>query len=209
MRATTLTAPAVTLVTLLLAGCGNPTIVNNDDPRPETTTPSAAAAPPPLNSTNLVDAFDYGAPVNGFTQYFFTTPSGRWECAIVARVQAGCQAADGADLDVTGAPETVVDAAGQETAPNAIVVGRDGEPAFVALDGTPFVPEPGPANVLQFNQILAAAGFRCNVQEVSGVSCLSERTGKGFTFSSEGFTPAYVEVPLGAPIAPPTTTSTR
>ena len=57
---------------------------------------------------------------------------------------------------------------------------------------------PGPANSLQFNRILAAAGFRCNVQE-SGVSCLSESSGKGFTFSAEGFTPQYTDVPAGAP----------
>ena len=57
---------------------------------------------------------------------------------------------------------------------------------------------PGPAKVLQFNRILAAAGFRCNVQE-SGVSCLSELSGKGFTFSADGYTPQYTDVPADAP----------
>jgi hypothetical protein len=52
--------------------------------------------------------------------------------------------------------------------------------------------------VLRFNRILAAAGFRCNVQE-SGVSCLSETSGKGFTFSAEGYTPQYTDVPANAP----------
>ncbi len=46
--------------------------------------------------------------------------------------------------------------------------------------------DPGPATVLPFNRILAVAGFRCNVQEATGISCMSELTGKGFTFSAEG-----------------------
>ena len=47
-------------------------------------------------------------------------------------------------------------------------------------------------------KILAAAGFRCNVQE-SGVSCQSETSGKGFTFSAKGYTPQYTDVPANAP----------
>ena len=58
---------------------------------------------------------------------------------------------------------------------------------------------PAPAKVLPFNRILAAAGFRCNVQEVTGVSCLSEFSDKGFTFSPDGFTPQYTDVPADAP----------
>ncbi|MBO0676017.1 hypothetical protein JRC04_00920 [Mycolicibacterium sp. S2-37] len=206
MRAKILTTLAVTTA-LMTVGCTTPTVVNNDEPRPSAAAGPTSTAAPALNSTNLVNAFYYGAPVDGVTQYFFTTPSGRWQCAIVPRIQAGCQAADGADLDVPGAPETVLDAAGQETTPNAIVLNRDGDAAFAALEGAPFDPEPGPANVLQFNQVLAAAGFRCNVQEASGISCLSERSGKGFAFSTEAFVPQYLEVPAGAPIAPPTSTA--
>lgn len=194
---------AVAATALTLTGCSGSTIVNNDEPRPEPP-PAPAPAPPPLSGTNLVNGFFYGAPVNGVTQYFFTTPSGRWQCAIVPRVQAGCQATGGDGLDIPGAPETVLDAAGEETAPTAVVVGRDGDPAFIAVEGTPFAPDPGPANTLGFNQVLAVAGFRCNVQEVSGISCVSERSRRGFTFSAEGFTPQYVDVPAGAPITPPT-----
>ncbi|TFV58028.1 hypothetical protein E4P42_13335 [Mycobacterium sp. PS03-16] len=192
---------------MVLAGCGGPVVVNTDEPRPTPSGPPPAPAPPPLNTTNLVNAFYFAAPVDGLTRYFFTTPSGRWDCAIIPRVQAGCQATDGGGLGVTGAPETVLDAAGEETEPNAVVIGREGDPMFLALADTPFTPDPGPANVLQFNQVLAAAGFRCNIQEVSGVSCLSELTRRGFSFSTEGFTPTYTEVPPGAPIAPPTTTT--
>ena len=48
---------------------------------------------------------------------------------------------------------------------------------------------------MAFNKILAVAGFRCNVQEQHGVSCLSELSGKGFTFSADGFVPQYTDVP--------------
>ena len=44
---------------------------------------------------------------------------------------------------------------------------------------------------------LAAAGFRCNVQE-SGVSCQSDTSGKGFTFSADGFVPQYTDLAGGA-----------
>ncbi|WP_422746767.1 hypothetical protein ACN27E_04105 [Mycobacterium sp. WMMD1722] len=207
MRANILTTLALTLP-LALAGCTTPTIVNNDEPRPEPAAQPTTTAAPARNSTNLVNAFDYGVPVDGVTRYFFTTPSGRWQCAIVPRVRAGCQAAGGADLDFPGTPESVPGPDGEPTAPNVIEISRDGDTAFAAVEGTPFEPEPGPANVLQFNQILAAAGFRCNVQEASGISCLSERSGKGFAFSTEAFTPQYLEVPAGAPTATPTTTRT-
>lgn len=205
MRASNLIPAALAVVSL--TACTGPAVVTTDDAGPAPSGSSAAPAPPPLNNDNLVNAFLFGAPVDGSTQYFFTTPSGRWECAVVARVQAGCQAADGAALGIDGAPETVIDAAGEEVTPNAIVVGRDADPAFVALEDAPFRPGSGSATVLQFNEILAVAGFRCNVQEAFGVSCLSERSGRGFTFSAEGYTPEYTDVPVGALIPPPTSTT--
>jgi hypothetical protein len=57
----------------------------------------------------------------------------------------------------------------------------------------------GSAGVLPFNRTFAVAGFRCNIQEATGVSCLSEQSGKGFTFSADGFNLQYSEVPLVAP----------
>ncbi|KUI26642.1 hypothetical protein AU196_07565 [Mycobacterium sp. IS-1742] len=204
MRVSTVIPAA--LAVMVLAGCTGPTVVTTEDGGPGSAAPTAPP-PPPLNNANLANAFHFGAPVDGFTQYFFTTPSGRWECAVVPRVQAGCQAAGGAALSIAGAPESVTDAAGEQVAPTAIVVGRDGDPAFVALDDTPFAPPTGTATVLQFNQILAVAGFRCNVQEAFGVSCLSERSRRGFTFSAEAYAPQYTDVPAGALVPPPTSTT--
>jgi hypothetical protein len=204
MRTSTVISAAMALMSL--AACTGPAVVTTDDAGPPASA-SPTAAPPPLNSANLVNAFQFGAPVDGFTQYFFTTPSGRWECAVVPRVRAGCQAAEGAGLGIEGAPESVTDVAGEQAAPNAIVITRDGEPAFVALEDAPFRKDSGAAEVLRFNQILAVAGFRCNVQEASGVSCVSERSGRGFTFSAEGYAPQYTDVPAGAVVTPPTSTT--
>lgn len=194
MRATSV----LSAVAVLLAGCSGPRIVNTDEPRPTmpTTTTSPRPAPPPTD--HLVNAFTYAAYPAGQAVYYFTTPSGRWSCAIVPRVQAGCQSADfPSAMGITGEPDTVLDALGQEEAPNALIVDREGDPRFVALTEPEFALEN--AVVLEFNKILAAAGFRCNVQEAFGVSCMSEASGKGFTFSDEGLIPQYTEVPPNAP----------
>jgi hypothetical protein len=197
MRATTLIATVS--AALAMAGCTGDSVVNTDESAP-TSAAAAPAAPegPPPSNAHLVNAFHYGAPVDGRTRYFFTTPSGRWQCAIVARERAGCQAASGS-LSITGAPETVPDATGEPTAPTAVLVEREGDARFVAQEQPEFGLEPGPANVLPFNRILAVGGFRCNVQEAVGISCLSERSGRGFSFSDEGFAPQYTDVPAGAP----------
>jgi hypothetical protein len=199
MGATTRTS-AIAAVVLTVAGCSATRVVNTSD-SPPPATPSATAPPStPSSNVHLVDAFDYVAHVDDKAGYYFTTPSGKWRCAILPRVRAGCQSASDwqSGLGIPGEPDTVPDAAGQATTPNAIVVETTGEPHFAALDRPEFWLDPGPANVLQFNRILAAAGFRCNVQE-SGISCLSELSRKGFTFSADGYTLQYSDVPANAP----------
>ncbi len=95
-------------------------------------------------------------------------------------------------------PDTVDNAAGEATTPNAVVIEPDGDAHFAALDRPEFS-SPDSAKVLPFNRTLIAARFRCNVQETTGVSCLSEQSGRGFTFSAQGFLPEYSEVPVDAP----------
>lgn len=179
-----------------LAGCASGTVVNTDDaasPPPTSTT----AAPPQFGTANLVDAAEYaidapGAP--GHKAYYFSTPSGRWQCAILPRDRAGCQPAGGSSaMIVTGAPETVPDATGGTAAPNALVLDRDTDAHFANLAQPDFAQSA--AVVLPFGKVLAVAGFRCNVQEQSGVSCVREATGRGFTFSAEGYTLHYTDVP--------------
>jgi hypothetical protein len=184
-------------VALLIAGCSGERIVNTGEPPAATPTSTPTVSPLPFNNAHLVDAFDYVAHPAGRAAYYFTTPRERWRCAIIPREKAGCQSASSweSGLGITGEPDTVTDAAGQATKPNAIIVGREGDPQFVALEQPEFWLDPGPANVLPFNRTLVAAGFRCNVQESSGVSCVSEFSGKGFTFSAEEFAPHYTDVP--------------
>jgi hypothetical protein len=192
---------AVTVAMLIAAGCSGERIVNTGEPPVRTATATPAPPPsPPANNAHLVNAFDYVAEVDGQTGYYFTTPSGKWRCAIIARVTAGCQSASSwrAGLGITGAPPTVPNAAGQATKPNAIVLNWQGDAHFAALDRPEFWLDPGPAKVVAFNRILAVAGFRCNVQ-VSGVSCVSDLTKNGFTFSADGYAPQYTDVPPNAP----------
>jgi hypothetical protein len=188
-------------VAVLGASCSGQRIVNTDEPPAATPVISSVPPPsPPPSNRHLVDAFDYVGYPEGRTAYFFTSPSGAWACAIVPRVRAGCQSATSwpSALGITGEPESVPDAAGEAVPPNAVVIDREGDAHFVALEQPEFSLEPESANVLEFNKILAAAGFRCNVQE-SGVSCLSEYSRRGFTFSADGFMPQYTEVPADAP----------
>ncbi|OBB46576.1 hypothetical protein [Mycobacterium sp. 852002-51961_SCH5331710] len=189
----------ISAAAVVVAGCSAERIVTTDEPFVASPPTSTTAEPPaPPNRAHLVDAFDYVAHPEGTAVYHFTTPSGRWACAIVPREKAGCQSANAplSSMNITGEPDTVRDSAGEQAAPNAIIVEREGEPRFVALTRPEFVL--GDARVLDFNRILAVAGFRCNVQD-AGVSCMSEATGRGFTFAPEGFQPRYTEVPANAP----------
>ncbi|MGB3354488.1 MAG: hypothetical protein WBB00_17165 [Mycobacterium sp.] len=162
-------------------------------PAPEVTTTRPSNA-------HLATAFDFAAQVDGQTGYYFTSPSGRWECAILPRVRAGCQNAQSTTgIGITDAPDEVPGPDGDPTAPNAVIVDRSAEPQFAALPVPGLALEPGTAIELPFNRILAVAGFRCNVQETTGISCQSESSGKGFTFSADGYTMTYTDVPADAP----------
>lgn len=194
MRSITL----ISLSVLAVAGCSGEGVVNTGQWE-STAAPSTSAAPPlpPTNPTHLANAFDFAQSPSGEAAYYFATPSGRWQCAILPRDKAGCQAAGGS-LSVGGAPATVPDAAGAPTTPNAIVIETTGDAHFAALDAGTLNP-PQTAKVLPLNRTLIVARFRCNVQEATGVSCLNEDSGRGFTFSAEGFQAQYDEVPVDAP----------
>ena len=195
-RAVSVLAVVLAIVVVAAAGCSGQ-IVNDDEARP--TIPTTTSAPPPLSSpsTNddLANAFDFAAQPNGDTAYYFTSPSKRWACAVVPRESAGCQSSSGSTIPITGAPDTVPGPQGSDVAPNAVEVGVRTDPQFTSLDAPGYALVPGPATVLPFGKVLAVAGFRCNVQEATGISCASEVSGKGFTFSADGFTPRYTDLP--------------
>jgi hypothetical protein len=193
MRAITLISGAL----LAVAGCSGEGVVNTGEWANIRSSTTAAPELPPTNPARLANAFDFVQNPNGQAAYYFFSPSGRWACAIVPRDMAGCEATSGA-LNIAGAPDTVPDSAGDETPPNAVVIESEGDARFAALDAARLEP-PAPANVLPVNRTLIVARFRCNIQEATGVSCLSEQSGEGFTFSADGFVPQYSEVPLDAP----------
>lgn len=176
-----------------LAGCTPGTVVNTGEAPAQTAT-STSTAVPQYGTANLVDGSAYATEVNGRTGYYFSTPSGRWRCAILPRDKAGCQSAGGlSTISVPGAPTAVPDGSGGTSAPNAVAVDRDHDAGFIALTEPEFSVDG--AKPLPFGKVLAVAGFRCNVQQSSGVSCVRELTGKGFTFSGDTFAPQYTDVP--------------
>lgn len=193
-----LSALPLAVAALTGVACDSGTVVNTDEPRP--TVETSTTPPPPLANrpTNdaLVNAFDYAAPqADGQTAYYFTSPSKRWVCAIVPRIAAGCQSSTGSTIPIKGAPDTVPGPDGTDDAPNALQVGRLGDPGFAALAAPGYSLVPGPAAILPFGKVLIVSGFRCNVQEATGISCASEVSGNGFTFSADGFTLQYTDLP--------------
>ena len=154
-------------------------MVNNGE-RPSHAETTASPSPTGRSDPNLVNAHNFYLEADDAKGYYFTTPSGKWNCAILPRTEAGCQTAAGAPrLGIPGEPDTVRGAGGAAVAPNAIAVGDQADPGFTWLDRPGFSPKSGKPLTLDFNKTLAAAGFRCNVQN-SGVSCANEITRKGF-----------------------------
>ncbi len=182
-------------VTLAAAGCGSPTVTDTGEPW----TPAQTASPTPelpAHRTNhqLADAAEFYVSGPGQKAYHFTTPSGRWQCAIIPHTSAGCQPTGGSALSITGAPDQVPGPDGEPTAPNTVLIDRHGDARFVTADTDSYTVSPGPAATLPFGQVLMVAGFRCNVQEATGISCGSETSAQGFTFSPDGYLPVYTDV---------------
>ena len=191
-------APALIAAIVVAGGCAGPTVINTDDPAPRLESDVVSASPTSGPSNDqLANAFDYAARVEGVTGYYFTSPSGRWQCAIKPRLEAGCQraAAPASAIGISAAPEEVPGPDGEPEAPNAIRVDRNRDAEFAVVAPTAFGLDPEPARELPFDRILAVAGFRCNVQEATGISCLSEASGKGFTFSADEYRMTYTDLP--------------
>ena len=160
---------------------------------------------------SLVDASTFRSESSGLTGYFFTTPSGTWRCAILidsaqqgsGSEMAGCQPKTSTDLDVAGAPMVPDHGTGTPVAPNAILVNRTDEARFARLSQALFWRMDGVTPVLEYGRTLSADGFSCNVQK-TGVSCRSDSSNHGFTFSTDGYRYEYVEA-----LAAPSATSSR
>ena len=148
---------ALAAVAMLAAGCSGGTVINTDESPAAAPASTSAAPAPPASNAHLANAFDYVAYPPGGTTYYFTSPSGTWACAIMPRAKVGCQSATNwpSAMGIAGEPDSVTDAAGETTPPNALVIAREGAAQFVALEQPEFSLDPGPAKVLPFNRILA------------------------------------------------------
>jgi hypothetical protein len=185
----------VAIIGLASVGCSGNVITTNEASKPSEE-PAAATSSAQSTNAKLLNAFDFYTSADNRSGYYFSTPSGSWRCVIVPRTWAGCQSASGAGrIGVKGTPQTVTDADGSDATPNAIVVRTEGDATFAAFPADRFKSPAGPSKALPYNMILAAAGFRCNVQEKVGVSCFSEQTDNGFTFSNDGVHWRYTDVP--------------
>ncbi|MGU3434926.1 hypothetical protein ACNHUS_18155 [Actinomycetes bacterium M1A6_2h] len=194
----------------LLSGCGGTTVEGNprgDGSPPITSTASAptstarSSAPTTTSTTTTsssssskttattttaapaVDPSTYAGSVSG--SYFFTSPSGKFNCAIIgggAQPSAGCQGdlpADAPKVDGSGAP-------GKAVFPNSIEV-AGGEPGrFVSLGDPKYTDLDGPARELPYGAPLSANGFTCAVDESTGVTC-TDSSRHGFTVSNNAF----------------------
>lgn len=190
-----LAVPVVVIaVTLACGACADNWIVNTGQPPPQAATTTSTTSTGRVDP-NLVDAHAYYVTSDDVAGYYFTTPSGKWSCAIIPRSQAGCQSAGGGQtIAVAGAPPTVQSPDGDGVAPNAVAIPDTGTAGFIRVDLPVFLPPVCKPLVLGFAKTLAAAGFRCNVQD-TGVSCENESTRDGFTFSSDNYVPQYTPVP--------------
>lgn len=191
-------AAVLAVVAALIAACTSGPAVNTGDISASEPAPPPPSLRTPANNLHLANAYDYFADAAGRPGYYFRSPSGRWRCAIVPHSKAGCQSASGSVANIQGAPETVTGADGASAVPNAIVVDNDGGAHFAALRPGELSPGSGTAKALPFNEVLDAAGFRCNAQASAGMSCASDVTAKGFTFSRDGYTLRYTDVPDNA-----------
>lgn len=181
---------------MTVVGCGSPAIVNTGEAWTPIGTPASPAQLPQYSTNHqLADAAEFYTIVGAQKAYRFAAPSGRWHCVIVPHESAGCQRATASPLSITGAPTSVIGPDGAPATPNTIIIDRSSDVRFTEVVPDAGAASPAPIVTLPFGKVLVVAGFRCNVQEVSGVSCGSESSGMGFTFSADGYTGVYTDVP--------------
>ena len=139
---------------------------------------SATTSPTPVAA--VPDEFAGAQP----RSYYFTSPSGKFECAILVQDESvvGCHGeipAGAPRVPGSGAPDTMV-------APNSIRVAGDAAASFASIGDPQFHRFDGAATVLAYGQVLAVNGFTCSVDEQAGVTCESPAE-HGFTVSDAAY----------------------
>ncbi|WP_174565480.1 hypothetical protein [Rhodococcoides yunnanense] len=143
--------------------------------------PTTTSAPPTADAS----AFEAD---RGY--FYFTSPSGKFECGIVVTDSsvAGCHGdfpSSAPKVEGSGAPESTV-------APNTVELTAgsparflsSGDPRFHRFGGT--APELAYGETLSIPGSGSSNGLSCRVEESTGVTCL-DQVGHGFTVSDSAF----------------------
>lgn len=179
---------------VMLAGCGgtdSPPVAQQQASSSAAVAPTSApsvvsttVAPPtttvaptttPAVTTTLTDVhFERNE------SYYFTSPDGNFECAILKlpnRTEAGCE---GVTTPVPPRPDDCMVNWG-----NGIRVTNEGEGAFMCSGGAVYTSGgASPDAVLPAGQPLTKLGFTCTTAAAT-VSCVNEQTTHGFTVAAD------------------------
>ncbi|MDJ0395767.1 hypothetical protein QMK17_20810 [Rhodococcus sp. G-MC3] len=207
---------ASALFALATAGCGGdndaataplatvdtnpPSVVRTSAPTPNpmtttstTTTsapPSTTSASPSSTTTAAVPTADSARYEGDAGFYYFTTPSGKFECAIFVTESsvAGCHGdfpSTAPKVEGSGAPNSTV-------APNTIELTAGSKARFLNSGDPRFHRFDGSALALPYGEVLtipgsgSSNGLMCHVEEKTGVTC-ADQVGHGFTVSDGAF----------------------
>lgn len=178
----------MTCAVLLIGACGG---------SPGASEPATSASP----TRQLATPNDYVSRGSRYPQWGFVTPSSEWMCVIGAYPSGGDNAACAvspnqgplpiADVPFAQAPTGEI----SSQIPNVISIPESSDPAFRVV-AEPIWSGADPPRELPYDTVLQVGGFSCNVQR-AGVSCRSDSTGMGFTFSTKGYELTYTDVPAG------------
>jgi hypothetical protein len=167
-------SPTVTITTTVGESTAPTSPEEADMAEPSASKPAAGA----------VNPADYGVGGN----YYFTSPSGKWQCAILAAQpdsETGCH---GHFPDFvprvpgSGAPDVMV-------APNAVVMTtRNQKAMLISMGDARFYPESRNSRALPYGRALTVGPITCTIDETTGVSCDDTKTDHGFTVSETAVT---------------------
>ena len=192
------TVGVLTVGVLCLTGCDRSTSSTDDASATVTVTTTVGQSAAPTSpveadmaepsssklASGAVNPADYAVGGN----YYFTSPSGKWQCAILAAQpdsETGCH---GHFPDFvprvpgSGAPEVMV-------APNAVVMStRNQKAMLISVGDARFYPESRNSRPLPYGRTLTVGPITCTIAEATGVSCDDTKTDHGFTVSETAVT---------------------
>lgn len=170
------------VVGLTLTACGSTPPTASTSTATVTSTETSSATTPSTKTTTTDPTVDSARYASG-GNYYFTSPSKKWNCGIIVTTtiaRAGCHGPFSADVPTvpsTSDPTTLV-------RPNTVYVVNDGQPARFQHRGDPaYSPDSRATQPLPYGAALSVGPITCSVDEQRGVSC-DVADGHGFTVST-------------------------